>query len=433
MKTRLLTIVVLIVLGVAGLASVISASAEKKQTYKQNLESARKNAENDVPYTAISYYKKAFSVRCDDEDVYGEYLAQAEKLGEMFYDSAVESYLLYFPDSSKAYETVCEYDYQTKNYTDLFAKALESNQKGIATERIKELYMECAYMLRTVHKGLEEAHPFPGAYAIVKVDDLYGFMDKDGAFLITPKYQAVSPFLNGSAAVYDGTSWAMINEAGYIVARPEGGNPESMSFINDELVLVSEDGKYSYMSRALKLPEKYPFDQASSFKSGVAAVRKDGKWALIRSDSTSITDYIFEDVLLDDYNTCISNGVIFAKEGGKYYMYDAEGKKLNPEGFDNAYPMLSDGIAAVQKEGLWGFADKEGNYVLEPQYEEAKSFSQSLAPVKKDGVWYYISKTGEIRVEGPFEDCLPFNSNGIAAVKTDELWEYVQLYMYYYR
>jgi hypothetical protein len=39
-------------------------------------------------------------------------------------------------------------------------------------------------------------------------------------------------------------------------------------------------------------------------------------------------------------------------------------------------------VAAVNNYGKWGYIDKDGNIVIEPQCEEAGYFSEGLAPVK---------------------------------------------------
>ena len=119
-------------------------------------------------------------------------------------------------------------------------------------------------------------------------------------------------------------------------------------------------------------------------------------------------------------------------------MYDAEGKKISKTAFDNAYPFVSDDYAAVCINGKWGFTDSEGNIVIEPQFEEAKSFSCNIAPVKINDKWGYMSKTKQtdkdgkengyvMRIEPKFDDCMPFASSGIAAVKTGQTWEYIEL------
>ena len=193
---------------------------------------------------------------------------------------------------------------------------------------------------------------------------------------------------------------------------------------------VSIDGKYGYTNSSLQIPEELPYDYASTFKNGVAAVMKDGKWALINTSQQLVTEFIFDEIVLDEFDTCINSGVIFVRKDGKYYMMNSEGAKISEQAFDAVQPFADGGLAAVSIGGKWGFADTTGAIVIDPQYEDARSFGADLGGVCIDGLWGYISKSGEIRVECQFEDCRPFNSSGIAAVKENDLWKFVQLLGY---
>ena len=158
-----------------------------------------------------------------------------------------------------------------------------------------------------------------------------------------------------------------------------------------------------------------------------------GKWALIDSDLNQISDFIFDDIILDEYETCVGNSAIFAQKGGKYYLYSTSGKQLTLEGYDDAYPFVSTYYAAVKKDDKWGFISSDGTEVLDFIYDDAKSFSANgLAPVNEAGEWKYIALNGDVMVTGLFEDCKPFAANGVAAVKEDGVWNYIMLYINYY-
>lgn len=74
-----------------------------------------------------------------------------------------------------------------------------------------------------------------------------------------------------------------------------------------------------------------------------------------------------------------------------------------------------DGLAAVSKDGKWGFIDKKGNLVIPLQYEMAKDISEGKAAVFKDGKWGYIEKDGSVLIQFRFTDAFNFN-NGFAFV-----------------
>lgn len=430
MKVKLISIVAIILAGVIVAITTITSTLSKNNEYKSYLASARANAENQVPYTACQKYKQAFEIKCEDEKIYKEYLEQAKLLGESFYDTAVKNYITYFPESPTAYEELCTFYYTSKNYKSVISTATTAKDLGIATEKVRDYYLECFYMYKYIKTGFEEATSFLGSYAMVKQNGLYGYITDTGGYQIIPSFKDANVLLGTSTAVNDGKEWYMINAGGYKVARPSQA-VEDLSYVSNGKIRVAQKGKYGFTNSAFSISESLPYDYASNFKNGVAAVKKDNKWALIDGNEKQITDYVFEDILLDEYETCINNGVIFAKKDGKYYMVNEKGSKISKQGFDNAYPFVSSEPAAVCIDKKWGFVDSSGKIVIEPKFTEAKSFSNGLAPVSKDGMWGYINTKGEYRIESKFTDCLPFTTNGVAAVKENDVWNYIKLLAYF--
>lgn len=62
---------------------------------------------------------------------------------------------------------------------------------------------------------------------------------------------------------------------------------------------------------------------------------------------------------------------------------------------------FSEGFAAVQRNGLWGYIDKDGNEVIPCQYESAKGFVNSRAVVEKGDLYGCIDTKGREVI--PFE------------------------------
>ena len=83
----------------------------------------------------------------------------------------------------------------------------------------------------------------------------------------------------------------------------------------------------------------------------------------------------------------------------------ADGTALNRDQgrtsyFDDALP-FSEGLAAVKNNGLWGYIDTNGEYVVQPQYEQATSFTGGCAAVYGGGMWQIIDSSGAVRLELP--------------------------------
>ena len=47
----------------------------------------------------------------------------------------------------------------------------------------------------------------------------------------------------------------------------------------------------------------------------------------------------------------------------------------------------------------YGFIDKNGKVVIEPQFDNVSAFSEGLAKVEKDGKWGFIHKSGKVVIE----------------------------------
>ncbi len=59
----------------------------------------------------------------------------------------------------------------------------------------------------------------------------------------------------------------------------------------------------------------------------------------------------------------------------------------------------STSLFPIKKDGKWGYIDKTGKIIIDPQYDDAWPFSEGLAAVmivdEETGKWGYIDKTGK--------------------------------------
>lgn len=83
-----------------------------------------------------------------------------------------------------------------------------------------------------------------------------------------------------------------------------------------------------------------------------------------------------------------------------------------------------DRIALIKKDGKYGYINDKGQYIAEPIYTEAFSFSEGLAPVKVGEKWGYLDKTGKMLIS-PQYDYANWFWEGLAAVKKGEKYGYI--------
>src|ERR1019366_3772670 len=63
----------------------------------------------------------------------------------------------------------------------------------------------------------------------------------------------------------------------------------------------------------------------------------------------------------------------------------------------------------------WGFANKSGETVINPQFDRAEVFAEGLAPVRM-GRWGYVDTSGKVVINPQFDKAGVF-SDGLAAVR----------------
>lgn len=133
-----------------------------------------------------------------------------------------------------------------------------------------------------------------------------------------------------------------------------------------------------------------------------------------------------------------SEGLAAVKVGDKWGFIDKTGKMVIEPQFNPRQAQFnsrfSDGLAAVNFEEAtdpartvgsatrWGFIDKTGVVAINPQfagdYYSPPSFSEGLAAIRAELKWGYIDKTGRFAIEPRFDQARWF-SEGLAVVRVN--------------
>lgn len=82
-----------------------------------------------------------------------------------------------------------------------------------------------------------------------------------------------------------------------------------------------------------------------------------------------------------------------------YGFLDLQGNWVIEPIFEDAYCFYDECYAGVKLECKWGFIDKSGKTVIEPQWDDAGNFSEGLTNVKLDGKWGFIDKSGKTIID----------------------------------
>ena len=58
---------------------------------------------------------------------------------------------------------------------------------------------------------------------------------------------------------------------------------------------------------------------------------------------------------------------------------------------------MKDGIGAVRVDKQWGYITATGDFFITPRFEDADLFFEGLAAVEKNGKWGFIDREGPSR------------------------------------
>lgn len=235
-----------------------------------------------------------------------------------------------------------------------------------------------------INPQFDEAGTFASnGLALAKINSKYGYINTDGVYIIEPKYKGATAFdENGLASVYDFGAWGMIDEKGKWAINPQFDS--EIKFGEDGIALVRQNKKYGYIDLDGIFVVEPTYEDAKDFRCGRAAVMIDGKWGYI--DRFGDLAIAAEFYIADDFDEC---GLARAKVGS---------------------------------EDLFGFINKDGDWVLTPIYTRAWSFKNGAALVEKeDGTRYYLNKRGKPIANAYGTMAAEFTSDGyVCFYKSDE-------------
>ncbi|MFT4155089.1 WG repeat-containing protein [Parafilimonas sp.] len=89
------------------------------------------------------------------------------------------------------------------------------------------------------------------------------------------------------------------------------------------------------------------------------------------------------------------NGLAAVMKNGRYGYIDIKGNTVIDFRFSNART-FADGLApASDEKGLWGYINGKGDFIISPEYNFADSFDNNEARVIKGSSVYFIDKNNK--------------------------------------
>jgi len=289
--------------------------------------------------------------------------------------------------------------------------------------------------------------------AVVKQNGKFGAIDKQGNFVIEPKWDYILLDNKGKPALVELNGlYGYISRRGEILIKPKYNDGDLFS---EGLALISNyEDKYGYINIDGDTIIDFQFEENTwgDFSNGLADVvlneksgyiDKTGQFVIFpqfeicypfRSDIAVVMDTAYNHKLIDmkgnlfDYNDeNIGNRKIFPPKEtypGVFKTENGRGR-INEKG-DTIIPPnylstgnLTNGMHIVQaKNKKWGAYDEKGNFVIKPQFDDLWHFYDDVANFNLNGKYGFVDKKGEIVIKPKFDYASQFN-NGLAYVELE--------------
>lgn len=258
----------------------------------------------------------------------------------------------------------------------------------------------------------------PGDLTPVKLHGKCGFVDLAGRFVIRPTFEDADPFTEGLAMVLLNGKIGYIDKDGVFAISPQYTRgtyfSEGRAFVmvdnRGPIICIDQTGRccFSYFDCV----EYHAFSESKAL-----FVTTDRKVGYIDIQGRRCIEAEFE----DGKDFC--EGLAAVQKGGLWGYVDKNGTMAIDFQFEDA-GQFSEGLAPVKMKSLWGIIDKDGTWVAEPQYDDVGNFHEGCCPFEADGSWGYIDKRGHMIIDPKYDAAIGFG-NGLAAVSIDGRWGFI--------
>lgn len=219
---------------------------------------------------------------------------------------------------------------------------------------------------------------FSDDVAWVKLGGLWGLIDFQGNWMISPAQSGAGSFNDGIAKSTN-LAYFIDKKGNKLVEFTDDRQEASEGLVSFVIVdPKTKKEKWGFKNTSGKVIIQPQFDTVGKFVEGLAVVEKNGKLGMINKQNKLVVPYKY------------------------FYISD-----------------MKDGVAIVSNDRYYkGLIDKNGKEIVKPQYDDMFTFEYGRAVVKKNGKYGYIDKSGKVKIKIEYMDAFSFtpNSGGVAIV-----------------
>lgn len=434
-----MTVVLLVILMAAGWVCAFLGVMDGRDQeagiaadYQNYVDQAQDYSRRGLYQKAIEEYEKAVQVKNREEDweklleVYAARWKEDDSIRDQYLEAAKRAVKAYKKNSG-FYQILTDLCREKEDYTTACTYLERACRQGVEDPQIQALYKQVLYACELDDKSYTAFCSLCNGYYAVSSQGLWGYLSEDGKQTIKCEYEFLGSVGEGKAFAFTDEETSGILDMDGILQGKFNFTPEEAGIPSEDRIPVKK-GKFAYYN-LLGDKQFGSYLQAGSFQDGKAAVDTGKGWVLIDPDGNVVSE-TYEEIRLQPDGAYLKQNVMLAKKDGIWHLYDNKEKQIGDFACDDVDQITEDKQIAFQKDGKWGFADLKGNILIDPVYEEAKSFSQGLAGVYQDGWWGFINEENELVIPASYTAVDYFNKEGSCMVQTREKsWQLLKRYV----
>ncbi len=262
-------------------------------------------------------------------------------------------------------------------------------------------------------------------YIVKGENNLYGILDYFGQQILETKYDKIDRvYGNDLYVVTENGKKEIVRKNGEVVLAQGFDEVKHILKQQNAGLIYVKNSKCGVMNFSGEVQIEPVYDDLKEVKQGVYIAKKDGKVGIIDNAQNEKVPYQYEDIMYQEsadiyiaedteFNSNIMNnnfeikqkGILieFNSEKGYFELRQDEEYKYYNFKFEEKSEtdiLSSNTLFLSKKEGKYGFVNKQGEVVVDYQYDDATEQNEyGFVGIKKDGKWGSINNKGEVVIE----------------------------------
>ena len=184
----------------------------------------------------------------------------------------------------------------------------------------------------------------------------------------------------------------------------ENYDNENNLWYEDDVLLVSKDGKYGLVDFKGKELLKCEYDEITALKGVKNSIltKKDGKFGLTDNIGSIIIENEYKKIepISDKYE----NGYIVTDSNNKMGVINRDKSLAVETKYQDIKPIYANGKYVVKEAGIWQIIDNETNTYLKDKFDDIVSINGDNAIIKNNSKYGVMSLNGETIIAAKYQD-----------------------------